>query len=322
MGFEGSVDKVYAQIMSNHPFGIALYRPQKETVFRIGSCGYFDSFGSWNPIANLEDAAEVKRKGLTPIEVELERAPIEDDIRWGPKVSSTAKATALDLTVGLPVAPGIPVNVSTVFKYTSDLDTGAILLTESPITHERFYHESPFKNWIKKNSLNILKIWPEVRTYGLWVVTSTFATQRCAINLWSKKGQGLHVGFSADVAGLGEVGPEGEWYRSQTDEGWVEYGGKGKDRTVVFFGGLKFQYTWLMNKQLKPLKAPKFRGAKDNGPVVKKETVGVVDDPEDEDAGYIVDCEEYLENDPSRTEAEGNDDDDINEDEDDPDEDW
>ncbi|KAF9032346.1 hypothetical protein BJ165DRAFT_1358008 [Panaeolus papilionaceus] len=234
--------------MSNHPFGIALYKPLKRTVLYPGACGYFDNFGGWNPIVNLDNASEVKKRGLASMEIEPERAPIEEDIQWGPKVSNKTRAIAMELSAGVSPAPGIPVTASTVFKYTSDLDTGAILLTDPPITHERFYHESPFKQWVKQNSLTILKQWPEVKTYGLWVVTSTYSTQRCAINLWNKKGCGLHIGFSTDVAGLGELGPDGEWYRSSTEEGWMEYGGKGNDKTVVFFGGLKFQYTWLLNK--------------------------------------------------------------------------
>lgn len=102
-----------------------------------------------------------------------------------------------------------------------------------------------------------------MKEYGIWIVTSTHATKKCAINMWTRRGRGLKVGFAAEVAGIGKAGPSGEWYRSQTDEGWGEYTTevcrrrfsfhityllclfkKGDDISVVFFGGLKFQYTW------------------------------------------------------------------------------
>lgn len=94
-------DKVYARVMSNHPFGIGLYKPLKRTVLYPGACGYFDSFGGWNPIVNLDIALEVKKKGLAPMEIELERAPIEDDIRWGPKVSNKTRAIAMEISAGV-----------------------------------------------------------------------------------------------------------------------------------------------------------------------------------------------------------------------------
>jgi hypothetical protein len=122
--------------------------------------------------------------------------------------------------------PGIPVTVSAAYSYSTDSALGAILLTSPPITHERYYHGMPFKNWVKKNAATIFQHWPEVKKHGLWIVTSTYATKKCAINMCSDGRRSFNVGFSAKVIGIGEAGPSGEWHRDQTDEGWGEYTAK------------------------------------------------------------------------------------------------
>ena len=109
------------------------------------------------------------------------------------------------------------------FSYSTDKDDGAILLTAPPITFERYYHSTPFKNWCKENALTILKNWEEVKDYGLWVITSVHSTKKCAINLWRTRRKEFKVGFDANIASLGQLGPNGDWHLSQTDEGWGEY---------------------------------------------------------------------------------------------------
>jgi len=238
------LDQEYANIMKNHPYGIALYRPLPHSIFKPGACGYFDDFGTWNPIAHLEsDETVLSKRGLKAIEDEVEKAPIEDGIRWGPMTSSNVRSRKIQLSGGVYVSLesvtrcfqltrniifrdpmiGIPVGVSTVFSYSVDKDVGALLLTKAPIVHEHYYHMSPFKNWCRANSFAILSRWPEVKTHGLWIVTSVYTTKKCAINMWSAHGKTIEVGFSADATGIGSIGPSGEWSRSRTDEGWGEY---------------------------------------------------------------------------------------------------
>ncbi|KAF9554916.1 hypothetical protein CPC08DRAFT_151865 [Agrocybe pediades] len=221
------LDQQYSKIMKNHPFGVALYRPLSRSIFHPGACGYFDDFGKWNPIAHLEsDVAILNKKGLAPVEDEIEKAPVEDGIKWGPKTSSNVRAKKISLSAGVDSISGIPVGVSAAYSYSVDKDVGALLLTKAPIVHEHYYHTSPFKNWCRSNALSILKRWPEVKRHGLWIVTSTYTTQKCGINMWSSHGKSIEVGFSADIAGIGSIGPSTEWHRSRTDEGWGEYTAK------------------------------------------------------------------------------------------------
>ncbi|KAF8966079.1 hypothetical protein BDZ97DRAFT_1809439 [Flammula alnicola] len=302
------LDQKYAKTMENHPFGIALYRPPSLSIFKPGIIGYFDAFGSWNIIADLEDHEELLRKGLSSVEDELVKAPRDNRIKWGPKVSSNTKTTKIELSAGIDPAPGIPVTASAVYSYHIDSDVGAILLTTPPITHERYYHTTPFKTWMKKNALVILEQWPDdVKNNSLWVITSTFSTKKCAINMWTTRGRGYKVGFSAEAMGLGQVGPSANWYRSSTDEGWGEYTSEDDDRSVVFFGGLKFNYTQRFRKtpSLTPEKPAKttFRGPvewaadleEDEGEQqAEPEVIITIPDSENEDMEFEVDCEEYL----------------------------
>ena len=99
MSSQRKLDKQYAEIMGNHPFGVALYRPLPTSILRPGSLGYFDEFGSWNLIAHLaelEGPIEVRpnllAKGLGKLDHKIDTAPPEDGIKWGPKMSSDTKA--------------------------------------------------------------------------------------------------------------------------------------------------------------------------------------------------------------------------------------
>lgn len=69
----------------------------------------------------------------------------------------------------------------------------------------------------------IFQRWPEVKKHALWIVTSTHATKKCAINMSYNGNRSFNVGFSANAIGIGEAGPSGEWHRGQADEGWGEY---------------------------------------------------------------------------------------------------
>ena len=100
MTARGKFDQQYADIMRNHPFGVAVYRPLSQIIFKVGACGYFDDFGSWQPIVDLERPNQLLEKKLTPPE-KLEKAPLDDGIEWGPKVSSKTTAKKIGLSGGV-----------------------------------------------------------------------------------------------------------------------------------------------------------------------------------------------------------------------------
>ena len=100
-GHQRKLDEQYAEIMENHPFGVALYRPLPTSILKPGSLGYFDEFGGWNLIAHLAEGPALHAKGLGKLEDEIDIAPLDDGITWGPKISSDTKATKVALSGGM-----------------------------------------------------------------------------------------------------------------------------------------------------------------------------------------------------------------------------
>jgi hypothetical protein len=101
MTAQKKLDEQYAKIMQNHPFGIAVYRPLSRVLFKVGACGYFDEFGSWQLIVDLERPDQLLGKKLSPVDDELEKAPLDEGIKWGPKVSSHTRGKKIELSGGM-----------------------------------------------------------------------------------------------------------------------------------------------------------------------------------------------------------------------------
>ena len=94
-------------------------------------------------------------------------------------------------------------------------------MTEPNVWREGYYHDSPFEAWVKKNSKTLLRMRPEIKEHGLWVVKWTYTTKSCALNAWKDKDQLLTLGFQASAVNIGEAAPHGNWYQSSFDGGWV-----------------------------------------------------------------------------------------------------
>jgi hypothetical protein len=100
MSSRWQLDQQYANLMKNHPFGIALYRPPPQSAFKPGVCGYFDGFGEWNSIAQLDDPDSLNSMGLSPVREELQKAPREN-IKWGPKTAEFVRVKKISLSAGM-----------------------------------------------------------------------------------------------------------------------------------------------------------------------------------------------------------------------------
>ena len=145
--------------------------------------------------------------------------------------------------ISLNSVSNIPIEAKAVFKYASDSDTGAILLASSPISLEGYYHENAFKDWVKQNTAALLKKYPEILSYGLWVVTVTYTTRQCSRNVWVGKKKELTVGFAVNAAGIGGIGPAGAWYEDESDGDWAHFSSSGGEQLrVPVFEGHEFRF--------------------------------------------------------------------------------
>ena len=96
-----SLNRIYAEQMKHHPQGYALYEPFSTTSLKPGACGYFDDYGTWNPIVQLDDNESLIKRGFEPPDEELEEADDNTNIVWGPKCSSGVKGVKVDIPVGI-----------------------------------------------------------------------------------------------------------------------------------------------------------------------------------------------------------------------------
>jgi hypothetical protein len=96
-----SLNIVYAEQMKHHPQGYALYEPISTNLLKPGACGYFDDFGNWNKIAQLDDKESLLKHGLTLTSEPLEEADDKTNIAWGPKCSVGVKGAKFDIPVGI-----------------------------------------------------------------------------------------------------------------------------------------------------------------------------------------------------------------------------
>ncbi|KAJ5655346.1 hypothetical protein N7507_007296 [Penicillium longicatenatum] len=269
-----TLGKLYQQSMLKHPYGYALYEPESSKVLQPGYCGYFTELGQWTPllgidqkIISLGDSLSLTQNGLTRFE-HFHPAP-SDERSWGPKLSGHVIQRKIDLETSASalIPSGIPVDIGALYRYSNDDGFGAILMTETPVIKDLVYGTTTFRLWCKENSETILRKWPDVREYGLVIVTSTYRTRLAMLNAWAQKGKEISVGFRGGVVGIGEIAPSSTWYTSHEEAGWVstEATEPGESK-VVFCGGLYFKYRRLaailpQSRALKqePVEKVKFR---------------------------------------------------------------
>ena len=91
------LNKEYAEEMSWHDCGYALYHPVKSSALSIGDIGYFNEQGFWNRMGNITDAASLAKFNLKPIDVSLlDKAPPDDTIEWGPLLAKHVQGKRLN----------------------------------------------------------------------------------------------------------------------------------------------------------------------------------------------------------------------------------
>jgi hypothetical protein len=120
------------------------------------------------------------------------------------------------------IPAGIPVNIGALYEFESSDIFGAILMTKAPVIHQRLYGSATYRKWCRDNTPILLDKWPEIKTNGLIIVTSTYNTMEANINAWQDKGKKVSIGFTASAVDVLEVAPSSEWYKASSDGGWIE----------------------------------------------------------------------------------------------------
>ena len=140
-----------------------------------------------------------------------------------------------------PRSSTIPVGADAHIKYKSKDSFGAVLIAQKPITLTSYNDETLFQSWLGTNKALLSALHgPQLRRYGLRIITRTYTAPGCSINAWEDKDKEANMSVKAKANMMGELGGELDWTDKLTDKDWSHYSGKDKgDTVVVFFDGIE-----------------------------------------------------------------------------------
>lgn len=82
--------------------------------------------------------------------------------------------------------------------------------------------------------------------HGIWIVTKTYSTRRCAVAVMTAKSSTVEIGLEADAQGVLTLAPSSGW-TSSTGSSAVEVHEDERDGLVVFISGVYFSpkvFSW------------------------------------------------------------------------------
>ncbi|KAL7953079.1 hypothetical protein V8C34DRAFT_309518 [Trichoderma compactum] len=85
------LDRVYAKLLSNHPYGWALYKKVTTQDMHPVSCGYFDSDGDWHTIVDLRSQDDLPTHGWALPDDRINEIRAPGSTRWGSKSSKSVQ---------------------------------------------------------------------------------------------------------------------------------------------------------------------------------------------------------------------------------------
>ena len=136
----------------------------------------------------------------------------------------------------------IPVGVTAQIKYQSKSRFGAVLICKNPITQTAYNDETLLRSWVTRNSRQLSeRHGPQIRRYGLILVTTTYTASRASINAWRDKDKEALINAKVKAQMLGDDGMTLDYNDRLTDKDWTNYAqGPNKDGVVVFFDGFEY----------------------------------------------------------------------------------
>ena len=152
--------------------------------------------------------------------------------------------TGTDKTTSAVVAP---VEASTTLAFENKCDNGAVLVTESPVLAHRIDDETAALQWMAENTSEMLyRHEPIIQRHGVWIVTKTYTTRRCAVAMMTSKSSAVEVGLGASVQGLLTLTPTSSWSGGSGDQCTEVH--EDEEGVVVFMSGIYFRRRTLGSK--------------------------------------------------------------------------
>ena len=126
-------------------------------------------------------------------------------------------------------------------------DEGAFIMADNPVSKHQIDDEGAAIEWVKTNAVGLLKEYKSViDKHGLWVVTKTYTSRRCAVAVMSSRSSSAELGISADVPGVLTLTPSSEWLTSSTNSSFEIH--EDEQGVVAFMSGIHFSKRLLRSK--------------------------------------------------------------------------
>ncbi|OAQ59323.1 hypothetical protein VFPPC_10386 [Pochonia chlamydosporia 170] len=121
----------------------------------------------------------------------------------------------------------------------NETEAGAVLVTESPVWRHRIESDTSALQWMLDNTSQMLSRHRDIiKKHGIWIVTKTYSTRRCAIAVITSKASAVEIGLGVNVQGVLELTPKSEWKNGSGSFCTGLHEGEGE--VVVFISGIYF----------------------------------------------------------------------------------
>jgi hypothetical protein len=124
-------------------------------------------------------------------------------------------------------------------SFESESEEGAVLTTETPVRRECIDDEASALQWMADNTTEMLRRHKNViKKHGIWIVTKTYSTRRCAVAVMTSKSSTVQIGLAADIQGLLTLAPNSSWTSSSGNSSMELH--EDQEGVVVFISGIHF----------------------------------------------------------------------------------
>ena len=115
-------------------------------------------------------------------------------------------------------------------------------MCKNPITQTAYNDETLLRSWVTNNAKQLSqRHGPQIRRYGLILVTTTYRASRASINAWRDKDKEALMSAKVKAHMLGDDGLKLDYTDQLTDKDWTNYTeGPNKGGVVVFFDGFEY----------------------------------------------------------------------------------
>jgi hypothetical protein len=165
-------------------------------------------------------------------------------------------------------------------EYECRRDQAAVLLTQSPVVHNKLLDINPVLKWTSENSDYLLSKYRDIIIdHGLWIISKTYTTKRSGVVVLASKGSKVKIGVMTSIDNVFTLTPESSWTTENSGSAAEIY--DDPDGVVIFLSGIYFGKA-LFRSKLNPITNHEKQGKKflRGGPEEEAEVIKLLTDSE------------------------------------------